>query len=189
MANYVKQGNACTLSSGLSTWIINKRHYAALWTGCHVWKLPAIEMTASEFMKAFAKMQETVNSDCKLCSTSCPNLYSCIPKQISTRCAQWGKHLSATAWILLLRNVCQLKQQQQQQSCPFESSTFSSVLNDWRWGVDERPVRPAGGAVALLTACGCCCCCSRLMVFQACSSWAVASSLCCLTVASSRLTR
>lgn len=49
----------------------------------------------------------------------------------------------------------------------------------------------SGTLGALLTALGCCCCCcwSCLMSFLACSSSAPASSLCCLTVANSRLTR
>lgn len=42
--------------------------------------------------------------------TLCPNLNSCMPKQIITqsRCAKGGKPCSATAWILLLGNTCQL---------------------------------------------------------------------------------
>lgn len=45
----------------------------------------------------------------------------------------------------------------------------------------------AADYAALLTACDCCWSC--LMVFLACSSWALASSHCCLSVATSRLTR
>jgi len=38
------------------------------------------------------------------CSTPCPNLNSCMPKQMTTQswCAEWERPCSATAWIVLL---------------------------------------------------------------------------------------
>lgn len=111
IANYVKHGNDCTFSTGIQPSIIKKfrsRRKRILWAGRHVWSLqPACETAAYKFMNAFLRMQKTVHAE--LCSTPCPNLNSCMPKQIILQ--NWvrkEKSCPATGWTLLLGNMCQV---------------------------------------------------------------------------------
>lgn len=65
-------------------------------------KSPSRE-AAYKFMNAFLGMQRTING-AGACRAPCPNLNSCMPKQMITQrwCAEWERPCSATAWIVLL---------------------------------------------------------------------------------------
>lgn len=83
-ANYVKHGNGCTFLTGIKPSIIKEfrsRRERVLWTGCHVWSLQqACETAAYKFMNAF--LSKRLYAVTELCNTPCPNLNSCMPKQI-----------------------------------------------------------------------------------------------------------
>lgn len=154
---------------------------SCLRTGCRMWRLPHHDRETNR----------CISEDAPGCKWWLNCAVQCIPEWIHalwsrdypkpvwnvTKAIIWAE-VRGKLWRLISKAFGGVEETNGPRTRPCHQAPVPLDLSSWDAG-------------ALLTALGCCCCCcwSCLMTFLACSSSAPASSLCCLTVANSRLTR